>query len=99
MSEVVINQDHVAGSPVRFSQLKKLGAGKHFWQSALKLLLYPLSLCSSFPKSERVMWFIFKTKTALDPCVSRAKTISSHHSGLVWEQNAAPVCVLENLVS
>lgn len=55
MSEVVINQDHVVGSPLRCSQLKKLGGVEHFWQSALKLLLYPLSLCSSAPKSESQM--------------------------------------------
>lgn len=93
MSETVLNQDHVAGSPLRFSQLKKLESGKKCWQSALKLLSYPRSFCSSAPKSERVMWFILKTETSLDPQVSRAKTISSHHSYLAWEQNVAPVGV------
>ena len=39
------------------------------------------------------MWFILKTETSLDPQISRAKTISSHHSCLAWEQNAALVGV------
>lgn len=55
---------------------------------SLKLLLYPLSLWSSAPKSERVIWFIFKTETALESRVSGFKGISSHHSGLALEQNA-----------
>lgn len=93
MSEAVLIQDHMASSPLRFSQLEKLEGGKKCWQSALKLLSYPCSFCSSAPKSERVMWFILKTETSLDPQVSRAKTISSHHSCLAWEQNAAPVGV------
>ena len=93
MSETVLNQDHVASSPWRFSQLKKLESGKKCWQSALKLLSYPCSFCSSTPKSERVMWFILKIETSLDPQVSRAKTISSHHLCLAWEQNVAPVGV------
>lgn len=55
---------------------------------SLKLLSYPLSLWSSAPKSERVIWFIFKTETALESHVSGFKNISSHHSGLALEQNA-----------
>ena len=91
MSEVAINQDHVVGSPLRCSLLKKLVGGKHFWQSALKLLLYPLSLCSSTLRSARVIWFIFKTETTLNSHVSGAKNIASHHSGLDWEQIASLV--------
>lgn len=55
---------------------------------SLKPLLYPLSLCSSAPKSEGVIWFIFKTEIALESRVLGFKSFSSHHSGLALEQNA-----------
>lgn len=44
MSEVVVNQDHVAGFPLRCSQLQKSEGEEHFWQSALKPLISPCSL-------------------------------------------------------
>ena len=58
MSEAVLNQDHVASSPLRFSQLKKLEGRKKCWQSALKLLSYSCLFCSSAPKSKsHVVYF------------------------------------------
>lgn len=60
---------------------------------------YILFLLTSTLESERVMWFIFKTETALDSQVSRAKNIPSHHPGLGWLQSTTVVWALESLVS